>query len=109
MKVEVGESLVASWLRHVKGCKVVQTNWKASPAWEHHNEVHRIALGIQTCFSDALGHQIFGGIGFDQVLRQAEIDALGIAFTDRMPEFFTVNVAFHEAGLLYGSKVKSGQ
>ena len=33
MKIEMGESLFYSWLRHIKGCQVVQTNWKASPQW----------------------------------------------------------------------------
>ena len=31
MKLEVGESLSLSWLRHVRGCQVVQLNWKISP------------------------------------------------------------------------------
>ncbi len=30
MKIEVGESLCYSYLRHVKQCPIVQTNWKAS-------------------------------------------------------------------------------
>ena len=34
MKVEIGESLVLSWLRHVHGCVLAQLNWKPSPAWE---------------------------------------------------------------------------
>lgn len=33
MKLEMAESLVASWLKHVKHCQIVQTNWKASPDW----------------------------------------------------------------------------
>lgn len=37
MKIEMGESLFYSWLRHVKSCQVVQTNWKASSQWELHN------------------------------------------------------------------------
>ena len=28
MKIEMGESLFYSWLRHVKDCQIVQTNWK---------------------------------------------------------------------------------
>ena len=30
MATDMGESLMQSWLRHVKGCDIVQTNWKAS-------------------------------------------------------------------------------
>ena len=33
MKIEMGESLFYSWLRHVKECQIVQTNWKTSPQW----------------------------------------------------------------------------
>ena len=33
MKIEIGESLIFSWMRHVQGCPIVQTNWKPSPAW----------------------------------------------------------------------------
>lgn len=38
MKIEMGESLCASWLRHVKGCQIVQTNWSNSPTWESWND-----------------------------------------------------------------------
>jgi len=31
MKIEMGESLLYSWLRHVKECQIAQTNWKVSP------------------------------------------------------------------------------
>ena len=32
MKIDIGESLVNSYLRHVKGCRIVQQNWKPSIA-----------------------------------------------------------------------------
>jgi len=38
MKIEVGESLLLSWLRHVKECQLTQLNWKASTKWKLHNE-----------------------------------------------------------------------
>lgn len=34
MKIEIGESLLLSWLKHIKECQLVQTNWKASYKWE---------------------------------------------------------------------------
>ena len=37
MKIEMGESLTYSWLRHEKLCQLVQTNWKVSPFWELEN------------------------------------------------------------------------
>jgi len=38
MKIEIGESLFYSWLRHVKECQVVQLNWKSSLSWPLQNE-----------------------------------------------------------------------
>ena len=32
MKIEVCEQMLASWLKHIKGCQIVQTNWCPSPA-----------------------------------------------------------------------------
>jgi hypothetical protein len=33
MKLEIGESVILSWLRHVRGCVAVQMHWKPSPTW----------------------------------------------------------------------------
>ena len=33
MKIEIGESLCYSYLRHVKQCWLVQSNWKVSEHW----------------------------------------------------------------------------
>jgi hypothetical protein len=33
MKIEIGESLISSYLNHVEKCKIVQTNWKVSGNW----------------------------------------------------------------------------
>ena len=38
MKIEMGESLFYSWLRHVKECQIVQTNWMTSSQWQLSNE-----------------------------------------------------------------------
>lgn len=37
MKIEMGESLAISWLKHIKKCAIVQTNWKQSFEWEEHD------------------------------------------------------------------------
>lgn len=37
MKIEMGESLLYSWLRHIKMCQVVQNNWKVSAQWNLSN------------------------------------------------------------------------
>ena len=33
MKIEIGESLISSYLSHVEQCRIVQTNWKTSSNW----------------------------------------------------------------------------
>ena len=39
MKIEIGESIMFSWLRHAKNCQLVQLNWKPSVnVWDDYNE-----------------------------------------------------------------------
>lgn len=61
MKVEVGESLFYSWLRHVKECQVVQTNWKVSPQWEmrHEEELSDLLEITGKYFSEKYGYEIY--------------------------------------------------
>lgn len=33
MKIEIGESLLQSYLKHVENCLISQTNWKTSSNW----------------------------------------------------------------------------
>ena len=48
MKIEMGESLFYSWLRHVKECQIVQTNWTTSPQWTLRHEDELIDIMTQT-------------------------------------------------------------
>lgn len=34
MKIEIGESLALSYLKHVKKCVLYQNNWKISSKWK---------------------------------------------------------------------------
>lgn len=101
MKIEIGESAIYSWLRHIKGCKIVQTNWKTSPQWEgfHTERVYALIEQIKQRFP-----HIFKKSTPQQLLQQAEIDALGVCFTGGEPFFYAVEVAFHEEGLRYGNE-----
>lgn len=38
MKIEIGESLALSYLKHVKKCVIYQNNWKISSRWDTFNE-----------------------------------------------------------------------
>ena len=52
MKIEMGESLFYSWLRHVKECQIVQTNWTTSQKWNllHEDELQQIMTKTEERF-----------------------------------------------------------
>lgn len=113
MKIEMGESLFLSWLRHVKQCQIVQLNWKPSNSWDLANE-ERIAklLRVFRDFFDSKYHiELFGkksGQSHSQILKQGEIDALGFKLKDNGIDFvYAIDVAFHERGLNYGTREKT--
>ena len=106
MKVEVGESILYSWLRHMKGCQVVQLNWKTSSEWDLNPRTDEMQ-----CIMDKA--QEFFGTPFKktssvtQLLRQAEIDGIGINIGKK--EIHAADVAFHESGVNYGSRKETVQ
>lgn len=107
MKIEMGESLFYSWLRHVKECQLVQMNWKVSSHWnlKHENELQEILDQHTMHFEEKWGYKIFKkNASLSQIIQQAECDVIGISIQDGEPHYYAVDVAFHEAGLCYGSK-----
>lgn len=109
MKIEIGESLMLSWLRHVKGCQLVQLNWKPSTSsWDLFNEIEIEQLMISTneYFINKHSLDIFKqNRSHLQLMQQGEIDALGVSFRNaKIEEIYAIDIAFHEAGLNYGSK-----
>ena len=99
MSVDIGESLMQSWLRHVKGCEIVQTNWKAS-----------MNLGYDKARAEELLKKIrkieefdffAQGKNTENIIRQTEIDALGCIVSKKC--YFAGEIAFHEDGLHYKS------
>lgn len=107
MKIEIGESLLLSWLRHIKECQIVQTNWKASSKWELKNRevLEELMHRSSNLFKSKFGYDLFKkNSGIEQVLRQAEIDVMGISMEEGSQHLYAIDVAFHEAGLNYGSK-----
>lgn len=107
MKIEIGELLLVSWLRHVKECQIVQTNWKASLKWELKNKDTLLALmqASGELFSQKYGYKIYKGtVSLEQLIKQAEIDVVGLAFVEGQYQIYVVDVAFHEGGLSYGSR-----
>ena len=103
MKIEIGESLVYSHLKHIEGCRIVQTNWKTSGNWVV-TEFEQ--LRAKELYNKIANSPDFNGIfknsSFEQLIKQAEIDVLGINTAENT--VFGIDVAFHSAGLNYGSK-----
>lgn len=108
MKIEMAESLVSSWLRHVKGCQIVQTNWKVSPTW---NIVPPATIpSLQTTLNTVRrffvknhGMNLFydrkGMMSLNQIVIQGESDAIGVSYPNN--NIIAVDVAFHKNGLGY--------
>lgn len=107
MKIEIGESLILSWLKHIKECQLVQTNWKPSNKWElkHGDVLEKLMEKSAQVFKSKHGYDLYkGNSGIKQVLTQAEIDVIGMKFGERGKHIYAIDVAFHELGLNYGAK-----
>lgn len=107
MKIEMGESLFYSWLRHVKECQVVQTNWKVSTQWslQHKDGLLTLMEASDRHFEEKYGYKIYKKTAsLSQLLQQGECDVVGIAIQDRSIQTYAVDVAFHESGLNYGTR-----
>lgn len=102
MKIEMGESLIYSWLRHIKQCQIAQLNWKVSDKWEyqHIDDLKNIIDEIQNRFGEP-----FGRISkIDQIFKSSEVDVIGFDFNNQ--NLYGVDVAFHSNGLGYDDNVK---
>lgn len=107
MKIEIGENLFYSWLRHVKDCQLVQTNWKTSAQWDlqHEADLELLMQAADKHFFEKYGYSVFKkNASLSQFLQQAECDIIGISVQDGITSIYAVDVAFHEAGLNYGSR-----
>ena len=114
MKIEIGESLALSYLKHVKKCVIYQANWKLSswwlqelgkesPAEKLYNDLKESPSKEKTAATDFDVKDVLTS-DFSQFLKQAELDALGI---DRDGNVYAIDIAFHERGLGYGKKVEA--
>ncbi len=106
MKIEIGESIVYSWLRHIKKCQIVQSNWKTSPEWTQassNGDLQAIMDRANIEFNNPFKKTKH----LSQLFRQAEIDALGINIQENT--IYAVDIAFHEGGLSYGDKFETAK
>ncbi len=101
MKIEMGEYLMLSWLKHAKECKITQLNWKPSSNWNTYNEKE-----VEALYKKAILHfPVFKqNSSLEQIIKQAEIDVLGLSYENNTAYYYAVDIAYHENGLNYGSK-----
>lgn len=102
MKIEMAESLLRSWLRHVEGCQVAELNWKPSSAWGFDpNDT------VSNLFDHAVINfpKVIKKNTLSQFIKQAEIDVLGIKIgaEGKVDKIYAFDSAFHTGGLNYGS------
>jgi hypothetical protein len=104
----MGESLMRSWLRHVKGCQLAELNWKPSSGWEKSCDGHQRIAAARAFFQRTLGITLFAdNAAVSRLLRQAEIDVLGVKLSrgGEVEAVYAADVAYHENGLHYKDNV----
>ena len=100
MKIEIGESLCCSYLRHVQQCWVVQANWKVSENWGKllsDDDLEALFDSMRELF-DPDGSVLKQTRNGAQFLKQGEIDVVGLGQDGSV---HAMEVAFHENGLNY--------
>jgi len=104
MKIEIGESLMLSYLKHVKKCIFYQTNWKVSSKWGISSEA---SDRVKFIYNKIINHPEFAEVfksELDQLIKQSEIDVIGMNSNDYI---YAGDIAFHEKGLSYGDKMET--
>jgi hypothetical protein len=102
--MEIGESLVYSWLKHVKKCSIIQSNWKPAKNWSR-----RKIEDKELFISEIEAILKRGNIDInleDKIIKnssQTEVDVIGLNFDDKKL-CFAIESAFHEQGLHYKGK-----
>ena len=109
MKIEVCEHAIAAWLTHVKGCQIVQINWKPSPLATYSQEDMKDIEGFVEeirKFSAEKGLDILKKSTLSQMVQQCEIDVAGVRLEEGIVgNLYLVDSAFHENGLNYNDTV----
>ena len=105
MKVEIGESLIRTWLRHVEGCQFAELNWKSSPIWPA-NESSNVEVIFESIKAES--PKTISTKNLSQFLKQAEVDVLGQRVeSDGLVKTHFVDIAYHSGGLNYGGTAKT--
>lgn len=105
MKIEVCELMLSSWLKNIKGCQLIQTNWVPSTFYDvNDNRLANYSEFISAIkeLTDGEEIDIFKKSNDAQLIKQTEIDVVGVKLSEeRAQEVYLVDTAFHESGLNY--------
>lgn len=107
---DIGESMAASWLRHVEKCKIVTTNWTVDieEKYSFHEKFVQLLNKGRQVFSKK-GIEIFPNKELSSIIKQAECDVVGFQFqSGSISKLYGIDVAVHSKGkgLDYGENVK---
>lgn len=107
---DIGESMAASWLRHVKKCKIVTTNWTVDVEENDISpkEMNDLLINVRQTFKKK-GIEIFPNKELSSIIKQAECDVVGFQFeSGSISSLYGIDVAVHSKGkgLDYGENVK---
>ena len=108
MKIEVGKSLISSWLKHAKSCQIVQTNWQPSvDTLEINNEelLDEIIGDIHNKFFVEMNYELFNTkTTASEIVKENTINLTGLELNKcRIKKVYAVETRFVEDGRTYGT------
>jgi len=99
MKIEIGESLMLSYFKHIKKCVLYQTNWKSSTNWDINEKLYdKVSFVYNKIVEHSEFSEVFKQSTLEQLIKQSEIDVIGWDGNDKI---YVADIAFHEGGLNY--------
>lgn len=107
MKIETLQSLLISWLRHIKECQIVQTKCKPSSDLElqHKDDLEQIIQNSSNVLKSKYGYNLHkGNKSIEELLAKAELDLIAISFANNKNHIYSIDIEFNVANLCYGSK-----
>jgi hypothetical protein len=98
MKIEVCEQIIVSWLKHIEGCQIVQSNWSPSVRYQiDEEEAGMFSLFIEEIRNIIKDVDIFKKSTDSQFIRQTEIDVVGVRiFSGKIEKILWLTALFTE-------------
>jgi hypothetical protein len=101
------KTLIYLWLKHIKGYKIIETNWKASEeSWRllNQNKLKQIIRRTNVYFYKKYGYKVYESkLSLEMSLQQWETSALGISLERYSVDIIAVNNDYYDSELNYDS------